>query len=463
MNTEASTPSLVARPEMSVVVPLGKPMELGGQAARNAQLSLSRRGMRFNVSCNLTGNIVYALGQWLQLVILAHVGGAAAVGTYAFALALTGPVMVFASMCLRLVQATDAQAAYTFREYLSLRVTTTVIAIPVIVAIAWGIGAGRASWAVLLPVSAMRAADALSDVYYGLWQQHERMGMITWGLVLNSACSVALMGAASIFTWGVPGAAVGAALGSCAALLFICTRTTLDQQLRCAIASGSRPLSWRRVFQLSREAFPLGFTVLLSSLQQNVPRFFVQFYAGPATLGVFAAASQLTATADIFSGALAGGAAPRLGVLSAGVDRRPFRNLTRKLALAGALLGSAGILFSALAGKSFLVFLYRPEFASGARMLLILSGAAAMGLMASLLGYSLTSARVITIQPLLLTVTLTVLVVCCSAVVPHFGGEGAAMALLVATSVHALVSWVALRHFVWNPAGTRSLYETPAV
>jgi hypothetical protein len=95
-------------------------------------------------------------------------------------------------------------------------------------------------------------------------------------------------------------------------------------------------------------------------------------------------------------------------------------------------------------------------------MLVVLSAAAGMGLVASLLGYSLTSARVITIQPLLLTVTLTVLVVCCSAVVPYRGGEGAAWALLVATSVHALVSWVALRHFVWKPGESMGLHETPA-
>ena len=32
----------------------------------------------------------------------------------------------------------------------------------------------------------MRAADALSDVHYGAWQQHERMSVIGWGLTLNA-------------------------------------------------------------------------------------------------------------------------------------------------------------------------------------------------------------------------------------------------------------------------------------
>ncbi len=405
--------------------------------------------MKRNVGWNLLGSLAYASGQWLQLVILAHMGGPAAVGRYAFALALTGPVMVFASLCLRPMQASDAEGAYTFHEYLSLRGATTVAGVLLVVTIGWATGAARGAWAVLLPVCAMRAADALSDIYYGLWQQREKMSVIAWGLTLNSTASVVLMSVASMAGGGVPGAAVGAALGSCAALVFIRIRT---RQLRSAMAKELEPIAWRRVFHLSRQAAPLGFTVLLSSLQQSVPRFFVQYYGGASTLGVFAAASQLTATADLVGGSLAAAAAPRLGAHSASRDAWAFWKLTRRLVVAGALLGVMGIALSALAGRWFLVHVYRPEFASGAHMLVVLSAAAAMTLVASLLGYSLTSARVIAIQPAVLAVTLTVVAAGCFAAVPRWGGDGAAWALFAATSVHALVSWFVLRRAVWKPA-----------
>ena len=408
--------------------------------------------MKRNVSWNLFGSVAYASGQWLQLIILARMGGAAAVGTYAFALALTAPLMVFASLCLRFLQASDARGAYTFREYLSLRGATTVVAVLLIMLIGWATGAARDAWPVLLPVCALRAADALSDIYYGLWQQRERMSVIAWSLVLNSICSVALMLVASALGGGVPGAAVGAALGSCAALMFMHVRTASDREMRSRLASDAGPVAWLRVFHLSREAAPLGFTLLLCSLQQNVPRFFVHYYAGAAALGVFAAASQLTATADLLGGALAAAATPRLGEHRARSDASSFLKLARHLVAVGALIGVLGVALSALAGPWFLVHLYRPEFASGAGMLVVLSAAAGMGVVASLLGYCLTSARVIAIQPLLLTVTLTVLAACCVAIVPRWGGDGAAWALLAATSVYALASWLALRRAVWKPA-----------
>jgi len=418
--------------------------------------------MRSSVRWNLLGNGAYALGLGLQLIILAHVGGPAAVGEYAFALALTAPVMTFASLCLRHLQASDARGTYAFREYLCLRGVTTVVAIFVIALIAWGTSAGHGDWAVLLPVCGMRAADALSDIYYGVWQQQERMSVIACGLVMNSVSSTAFMTASWILGGGVSGAAVGAALGSCAALFFVRLRTASDREMRRVITSDPRPVSWRRLTQLSAEAAPLGVTILLGSLQQNVPQFFVQQYGGAAALGVFAAASQLTTAGGLVTGALGAAATPQLASFCARGDAALFWNLTRKLVLAGAFLGVAGVTLSALVGRWFLAILYRPEFGSGARMLVALSTAAGMGFVASLLGYALTSARVIAVQPFLLTLTLTLLVTCCAALVPRYGGDGAAWSLFAASSLHVLVSWLALHRFGWKPAETIGPQGTPA-
>jgi O-antigen/teichoic acid export membrane protein len=407
--------------------------------------SLPARSLRNNVRWNLVGNVAYALGQWLQLIILARMGGPAAVGAYAFALALTAPVMMFASLCLRFMQATDAQRTYSFREYLSLRGATTVAALFAIAIIAWGTGAGRSVWAVLLPICAMRAADAISDVYYGIWQQHERMSVIAGGLVLNSVSSATFMTGAAVLGGGVPGAAIGSALGSCAALVFVHFRTASDAQLRRAFAAGSGQIAWRRVARLAAEATPLGFSILLGSLQQNVPRFFLQRYGGEAALGLFAAASQLTLAGDFVIGSLGAAAGPRLASLRASGDGGAFRGLTRRLVLAGALLGAAGVALSLVAGRWILELLYRPEFGSSARVLVVLSAAAGLGFVASLLCYVLSSARIFAVQPLLLAVALAMLIACCAALVPRYGGDGAALALLVASSAHALLSWLALR------------------
>jgi hypothetical protein len=74
----------------------------------------------------------------------------------------------------------------------------------------------------------------------------------------------------------------------------------------------------------------------------------------------------------------------------------------------------------------------------------VLSAAAAMGFVATLLGYVLTAARAIAVQPVLLSVTLAVAVGCCALLVPGRGAMGAAWALVAASVVQAVWSGVAI-------------------
>jgi O-antigen/teichoic acid export membrane protein len=408
-----------------------------------------------NARSLVLGNAVYAAGQWVQLVVLARMGGAAAVGEYAFALALTAPVMNFAGLHLRALQATDAKGAYAFREYRRLRVVTTVAAMIAIALIAGGAGYGPEVWRILVPVSAMRAADALADVYQGVWQRHERMSVSAWALTLNSVCSVTFMGVAALLGGGVPGAAVGAALGSVVALVFTHAVTVTDRQLQ-ALVDEHAPASWRRLSRLAAQAAPLGVVLLLGSLQQNVPRYFIRNHGGEVALGLFAAASQLTAAGGMVVAALGGASSPRLASLWTAGDTGSFRSLTRRLVAAGALLGVAGVALAALIGRDVLILVYRPEFGSGAPVLVVLSGAAGMGFVAMFYGYALTSARFIGIQPVVLSVTLLVLVTSCAALVPRHGGIGAAWALAAAHGIQALASGVALRRLGARSGGAHA-------
>jgi O-antigen/teichoic acid export membrane protein len=409
----------------------------------------------------LLGNVAYALGHWLQLMILARAGGPEAVGAYAYALALTAPPIGLANLQLRALLASDARGSHTFREYLLLRVVTTGLAVLGIVLVASGLDGGPGLLPVLVPVCVLRAAEALSDIYYGWWQRRERMALIGWGLAASGAGSAALMGVASMLGGGVAWAAGGAALGSCAALAFVHLRTAGAERLERG-AEPPAPIAYRRLLRLAAQASPLGAITLLGSLQANVPRYFIRLSTDEATLGLFAAASQLPGAGGVVVGALGSAAVPRLASLCEKGDGSSFRALIRKLVLAAALLGGAGVALSALVGRQVLTFLYRPEFATADGMLVVLSLAAGIGFVASLYGYALTSARVINIQPVLLAVVIAVLAAGCAALVPRFGGVGAAWAIVAGAAVQALASAAALRlsHAGRTPAGVDSTVKS---
>jgi O-antigen/teichoic acid export membrane protein len=403
--------------------------------------------MNRNVRATLLGNVVYALGLWIQLVIFARIGGPGAVGAYAFALSLSAPVMMLSYLQLRMLIASDPGGAYSFREYRAVRVVTTAAALAAMVPVAWWSGQGRTLWPMLAPVCAKAAADALVDVYCGLWQQHERMGVVGLAFALNAVTSVSLMVVAALLGGGAPAVATASALGSCTALSFVHLRTAFDAELRGALRPGDTPLAWRRLARLARDAAPLGVIVLLGSLRMNVPRYFIQHHAGQAALGLFAAAAQLTAAGDVVVHALGAAATPRLARACLDGDGAGFRAVTRRIVALAALLGVVGVATSALLGRRILSLVFRPEFGSAAGVLVVLSAAAAVGFAATLLGYALTAARVIAVQPVLLTVTLAVACVCCAALVPGHGPSGAAWSLVLAAIVQAAWSAVALGRF----------------
>jgi O-antigen/teichoic acid export membrane protein len=390
----------------------------------------------------LLGNVVYAAGLWLRMMVFAHIGGALALGTYAYALALTAPVMMFSYLQLRALVASDASAAYPFRAYRRLRVVMTASGLLVIAVVASSTADSRATWPVLIPVCAMRAADALADIYHGLWQRHERMSVIGWGLVINSVASVALMAGAALLGGGATGVAAGGAVGAFAAFIYVRLRTAVDPVMREELKAEAP--SYRRVARLAVEAAPLGVIVLLASLLQNVPRYFIRHYGGETALGLFAAAYQLTTAGGVMVGALGSSALPRLARACAARDVSAFVVLSRRLALGGAALGAVGVAASFAFGRQLLIVLFQPEFGSAAGALIVLSIAAGLGFVVTLLGAALTAARAIAVQPVLLGVSLAVAVAACAVLVPAKGGLGAAWAVVIASGIQVVWSAVAL-------------------
>jgi O-antigen/teichoic acid export membrane protein len=417
---------------------------MSSDAARERPGEQARTPRRFssNVRWTLLGSAAISGANWLLIVVLARSSGPTAVGDYAIALALTAPVMQFAGLQLRTLLASDPTGLYAFREYLRVNLVTTGLGVLACIVFALFLGDGGGGWLVLGAVCAMRAADGVSEIYSGLWQQHERMSVLGIGRVLQAAVSIAFVIVACALGAGSAGAAMAGALGSVTLLAYLHQKTKGDSELSLVAAPG--PTSWHRLGRLALQASPLGLILLLGALQANVPRYFIEAHAGKAALGLFAAASQLTTSGNVLVSALGSAALPRLAAYRA-TRYEAFRSLIRKLCLAGLGLGVAGVAVSALLGRRVLMLVYRPDFGAAEHVLIVLSIAAGLGFVSSFLGYGLTAGRVIAIQPVLLVATLAVMVGFCVVLVPRSGAVGAAWALVWGSAVQAVGSELALR------------------
>jgi O-antigen/teichoic acid export membrane protein len=386
-----------------------------------------------------------------MLVVLTKLASPQVVGQFALGLAITAPVMTFANLKLQAVQATDAKGEYLFGDYLGLRMITTPLALLVIGAIAVVSGYGRETALILLAVGTAKAFDAISDVFYGLLQRHERMDRIAKSRMIKGLVSLLALGAGVYLTgsvfWGAVGLVVASALvlfgydvRSGALMLISGPRAVGPVRAEAIRATGLRP-HWKTntLSRLAWLALPLGIVMMLTSLNTSIPRYFVEGYLGEHELGIFAAIAYLKRAGNTFALALGQSASPRLAGYYAAGNGKAFRWLVLKLVGVGALLGAAGVLVAVVAGSEILTLLYQPEYAQHDLLVRVMV-ATGIGYVASFLGYAMTAARYFRAQLPLFAFVSGTTALACLWLIPSGGLRGAATALIISIVIQAVCS-----------------------
>ncbi len=414
--------------------------------------------LRQNFSWTFAGNLVYVACQWGMLVLLAKLGKPEMVGQFTLGLAITAPVIMFTNLQLRAIQATDAKDQFYFDDYLGLRLLGTGLALLIIAGIALKTGYKGEMLLIILVMGIAKASESISDVFYGLIQQHERMDRIAKSLMIKGPLSLFLLAVGVLLTGSVLGGVVGLAIAWLAvlvaydipsgALMLQSTSKNLGRNFQTAplsrignIRAHLQP-RWdsKTLRKLIGLALPLGVVMMLTSLNANIPRYIIERYLGERELGIFAALAYLIVAGGIVVSALGESASPRLAKYYATGNRSAFQSLLLKLVGIAALLGGVGVSVALVAGRQILTLLYRPEYAEQTGLFVWLMVAAGINYIASFLGYGMTAARYFRAQmPLFFLVTSTSALVCFW-LVPSKGLQGAVIALIVAALVQTIFS-----------------------
>jgi O-antigen/teichoic acid export membrane protein len=417
--------------------------------------------LRANFLWTFTGNVIYSGCQWGMLVVLARLGDVEMVGRFALGLAVTAPLFMFTNLQLRGVQATDARQEHPFGDYLVARLLTTAAALLVIGGILGLSGHGGEVAAIILAVTAAKACESISDIVYGLLQQHERMDRIAVSMVLRGLAALATLSMGVWLThqllWGVLGivAAWFAVLTAydCRSVTQITQKSEIrnpksERNLTIEFAKQETPrrgfdfghfaLGFSsdfgfRISSLLWMALPLGVVTCLLSLNTNVPRYFIEHYLGLRALGIFSAVGYLMVAGNTVVAALAQSAWPRLAAYHAAGQRREFRRLLAKLTALSGFLGGLGLLAAQLAGPAILGWIYGRDYADQADLFVLLMMAAGVGYMASFFGYAVTAARYFRVQAPVFAIVGLVTAVASAWLVPSGGLCGAAWAVFLAT------------------------------
>lgn len=423
--------------------------------AKNVLPGLS---LRANFSWTFVGNVVYAGCQWGMLMVLAKLGSPEMVGQFALGLAVTAPIIMLTNLQLRGVQVTDARREYQFGDYLALRLISTVLALLIIAGIVLITGYRLETALIILAVGLSKAFESISDVFYGLLQQHERMDRIAQSMMLKGLLSLIALGGIVYLTDRVLCGALGLAF-VWALILVIYDLRSGALVLRIETPAnnvssthGSSQIAlyprWQvaTLYKLAWLAFPLGVVMMLISLNINIPRYFIERNLGEYELGIFAALAYLMVAGNTVIAALGQSASPRLAKHYAANDLSAFYRLLLGLVSLGILFGAIVTTAVLVAGREILALLYRPEYARFSDIFLWLVIAAGIGYVSSFLGYGITATRMFHyfIAPYVL---VTMINLGCSALlIPAYGLQGAAWTIVITNLTSCVVPIIL---FLW--------------
>ena len=396
---------------------------------------LSPLSLKVNFAWTFLGNALVAVCQLGLMALLWDQAGDATTGQYIIALAISAPVFMFAGLDLRTLQATDSSGEVRFIEYLSLRLICGCIALAIVpmIAVAWGHRAD--TLAVITGVGVGRFFLLIGDTFNGLMQQSERMDRVAHSIVLKGVLSTLVLGTTFVAT----GSLVMAVFAEAAARFLVLAFYDFPLGRQLAHEHGTETISLAslktvepaRLTKLTLRSLPLAFKVMLVSLDTHVTRYIVSFpsMGGLSALGVFGPIASGAGSASMVGKALNQSVSAKLGRLATAGEPRPFVSFVRRLQLLYLVLGAAGVGFTVVAGGPLLA-LVRPDALAFQTLLTLVVISVALDLQNGIVDMSLVAAR--RIAPLAPACGLSVATsaVGCWLLIPSFGLNGAAMAMI---------------------------------
>ena len=380
-----------------------------------------------NVAWTATSSVAYALCQWGTLVAFARLGTPEALGQFAFALAISAPIMMFLQLQLRTVQVTDTQGRFELGDYLALRLIASLLGFGAVVALAAASGSRRSAVAVAALVAGIKVLDGIADVFSGAWQKLERLDVPAGLLIFNGIVSLAALTAA---LWG--GASVAAAVaGSLAGSVLSLVGSVWLTRSHLRDAFYPSPGSIQRMRTLFALALPLGFVMALISLTSNIPRYFIQLYFGERELGIFAALIYVTAAGTTLISAVGNSLTPGM---AREFDRGNTPAFTRRvwaLIAVAAAIGIASLFVAAWFAEPLLDFAYGAAYSGSAPVFVRAMALGTLTYMAAAVGFAMSAAKCFRAQAPLFVIVVAGVLASSAAWIPAGGLNGAVSALMV--------------------------------
>lgn len=308
--------------------------------------------IKVNIFWNTFGSIFYCLCQWIITVLVVRIDSFEASGQLSLAMTTSSSFSAIALFSMRNYQMSDVDELYKTMHYVGSRVVTCAISF--LLCIGYSVMMGVSVYQLLCIIFFMvvRLVEATVDVLHGINQKYERYDLIGKSFVLRGIVSVVVFSVCLFVFHDMMLTLAIMAIGNVLVALFYDLKNTARfESLKPVIKD-------KQVYTLLITCVPLVIFSFFLSLENLIPKTFLQELYGDEALGIYSSLASPTLVVQVGASVVFGPLLPMFTKVFNSGEYKEFRNMFHKVLLVMLAMCAVVAVGAAIVGRLGLRILY---------------------------------------------------------------------------------------------------------
>lgn len=219
---------------------------------------------------NIVGSLTNAMFSVVILMFVARSLTENQADIFSIAWSISQLMVIIGTFQIRTYQATDIKGKYNFKQYFYFRIFTIIIMMISSAVYVYARGYNTYKMIIIMIMCAVRAVEALADVYEGWFQQKERLDLAGKSITYKIIITIVVYGIVLFFTKDLLLSSI--ALLLCYLISFVIYNVRYGSFVEGIFDGTSTKLSWKWVSQLLMEGLPIFVNAFLVMSIMNAPK-----------------------------------------------------------------------------------------------------------------------------------------------------------------------------------------------
>lgn len=351
--------------------------------------------MRKNFIWNIIGLSFNGLNAFLFLMIVKLINGTDAAGVFTYAYAICCLFYFLSTYYNRTYQVSDIKGEYTFNQYFSVRIFTSILSL--IFLLVFSLINGFDSYKILMIMCIMlfRTIESISDVFYGLIQEKNYLYKVGLSITVKSIISISAFAVFDYFTKDVLLGMILVTIVNLIVLLFYDYRNFIK------LSDSKLEFDFSKTKNMLITTFSVFIFSFLQTYLLNEQKYVLTYFADNDVQTIFGILIMPATVLSMVCNYLIFPFINKFSYFYSNNNIKEFRKLSRKINLVLSLFGLFATAVTYFIGIPILNFLFNIDINNYRGLLVIIVGASAIYAVSTVISNLLTIMRHNTSQSVL--------------------------------------------------------------